>query len=118
MKRLFYWIFMIPFVIALVVFTANNAQMVSIDLWPIFPEPVDFTLYGIALVCVIAGFFIGAVASWAIGGRSRERKREYARQLESSRREMAIMREQLKKLTAATKERSQPVPITPPAKVA
>jgi uncharacterized membrane protein len=118
MKRLFYWLFIIPFVVVLVLFTINNANIVDVNLWPIFEYPVEFTVYGIGLVCVIFGFFVGAVAFWAVGGKSRQRKREYARQLEATRREAAILREQVKKLTAATKEKSQPVPITPPAKVA
>ena len=118
MKRIFYWLFIIPLVVVLVVFTANNAGMIDIDLWPVFEQPVPFTVYGIGLVCVIFGFFVGATASWAVGSKARERKREYARQLEATKRETAILREQVKKLTAASKERSQPVPISPPAKVA
>lgn len=118
MKRLFFWIFLIPFVVVLVVFTANNAALINLDLWPVYGEPVEFPVHGLAWVCIVAGFFIGAVVAWAVGGASRERKREYARQLESNRRETLILQEQVKKLTAATKERSQPAPITPPAKVA
>jgi uncharacterized integral membrane protein len=97
----FTWIVTIPVTVVVVLFTIGNLADVTINLWPL-PWTIVAPLYLIVLVCLLAGFIIGAVVAWASGGRRRRRGRELAdhnarlaHQIDELRREQAVSQTQL-----------------------
>jgi len=87
---------MIPLAAGIMVFTISNRDLAAIDLWPL-PIAFQAPVFSIALAGVFAGFIIGAIIAWISAGRTRTRNRQLMRQLENQARELAILKEQLKK---------------------
>jgi len=75
MKRLFFWIVLVPLAGLLVVFAVTNRQGITLDLWPL-PFQVDLPLYLALLGTLILGFVVGVVvASVSAAGRRARRAR-------------------------------------------
>ena len=59
--RAFYWLFVIPLFVIVIVFAVTNHGSTELSLWPVLTEPVLFPVYGIALI----GLFIGFLYRWS-----------------------------------------------------
>ena len=103
MLRLFFWLFAIPLLAVILVFSTTNAALIEISVWPALDQPVLFPVYGVAIISLLIGFLIGGWVAFLGGGRSRQRSRDLLRQVETDRREMAILRKQVEKLEAEKK---------------
>ena len=116
MSRILSWILMIPLAAVIVVFTISNRGKVLIDLWP-SPYNFEAPLFAAVLVAALVGFLCGGVISFVSAGRRRARNRQLMRMLENSRREEAMLREQIKKLEVAVSRQSSaqilPAPSSP-----
>ena len=111
MARLLSWVLMIPLAAAVVAFTISNRGKVSIDLWP-SSFIIEVPLFAAVLVAAFFGFLVGALISFVSAGHRRARNRQLMRTLENSRREEAILKEQIKKLEAtATKYAGPTTPL-------
>ncbi len=106
MKFLF-WIVVPPIALVVVWFSVINPQMVDVDL---FVYTVPLPLFAIALIGVFVGFIWGGLIAWLQAGKARQRARNYARQVETERRETAIVRERLRKLERAEKQATISLP--------
>lgn len=101
---------MIPLAAVVIVFTISNRGLVLIDLWPV-RFSFEVPLFAAVLVAAFVGFLIGGVVSFISAGRRRARNRQLMRMLENSKREEAMLREQIRKLEkAATEKSSTPLP--------
>ena len=105
--KFFFWIVVLPISLAVLVFAVINTQMVEVDL---FVYAVPLPLFAIGLIGVFVGFVWGGMIAWLHAGKARQRARNYARQAESERREMAILRERLRKFESAEKQATIPLP--------
>ena len=107
---------MIPLAAVIVVFTISNRGKVLIDLWP-SPYNFEAPLFAAVLVAALVGFLCGGVISFVSAGRRRARNRQLMRMLDNSRREEAMLREQIKKLEVAVSRQSSaqilPAPSSP-----
>jgi len=90
---------MIPLAAAVVFFTISNRGMVHLDLWPT-PYSIEVPVFAAVLAAAVVGFLSGAIVSFVAAGRRRAYNRQLVRMLESSKREEAYLREQIKKLEA------------------
>ncbi|TAN49266.1 MAG: LapA family protein [Rhodospirillales bacterium] len=72
----------LPVAVAVVVFAVSNRQTASVSLWPL-PFEIDTPVFFLALAPLALGVFLGGVAAWLAGGKSRRLARERARQLKS-----------------------------------
>jgi lipopolysaccharide assembly protein A len=78
----------------LIPFALSNREPVSLGLWPL-PFLVDLPLYLLVLFLLLAGFIIGAVATWIGGRHIRRELRRRRRRLEALERELVAVRSQL-----------------------
>ncbi len=72
----------LPVAVAVVVFAVSNRQTASVSLWPL-PFEIDTPVFFLALAPLVLGVFLGGVAAWLAGGKSRRLSRERARQLKT-----------------------------------
>ncbi|MGF1641507.1 MAG: lipopolysaccharide assembly LapA domain-containing protein [Rhodospirillales bacterium] len=105
--RALFWIVVLPVSLIVLVFAAINTATVEVDL---FVGTVPLPLFAIALVGVFIGFVWGGLISWLHAGKSRARAREYVRQVETDRREIALLQEKLRKLERAERQATIPLP--------
>lgn len=89
-----------PLIAAVVLFAVSNRGRIEIDLWPL-PFVYDLPVFAVGLGGVFMGFLFGAVIAWLAGGKTRAFSRRLMRNLDSSRRSEAQLKEQIKKLEAA-----------------
>ncbi|MDR6291508.1 putative integral membrane protein [Inquilinus ginsengisoli] len=57
------WIVTIPFALLLLSFAISNREMATLGLWPL-PFRIDAPLYLVALLPLLFGMLIGALALW------------------------------------------------------
>ena len=96
---------MIPLAAVVVFFTISNRGRVSIDLWPV-PFSFEIPMFAAILAAAFGGFLAGAIISFISAGHRRARNRELMRMLENSRREEALLREQIRKLEKAASQKN------------
>ena len=75
-KRLLFWIVLVPLAAVLVVFSVANRGGVTLDLWPL-PYQVDLPLYLVLLGALIVGFAAGGLYV-ALTGAARRARRDRA----------------------------------------
>ena len=107
MTRFFSWILMIPLAAVGVFFTISNRGLISIDLWPV-PFSFEIPMFAAILAVAFGGFLAGAIISFISAGHRRACNRELMRMLENSRREEALLREQIRKLEKAASQKIPP----------
>ncbi len=118
MKRIISWIIMIPFAVVVIVFSAVNRDLVTLDLWPL-PHEMTVPVFTLVLAVFIFGFLWGACVAWASAGSSRRRARNAQWRAETAERELRSLNNKLqdreKELEsardgAAGKDRNLPAP--------
>ena len=55
MKRFLTWLIMIPFALVVIVFSAVNRELVTLDLWPL-PNEITVPVFTLVLAVFIVGF--------------------------------------------------------------
>ena len=90
-----YWAVTLVAAALLVPFALSNREPVSRGFWPL-PCLVDLPLYLLVLSLLLAGFVIGAAATWIAGRRIRRELRLRRRRVEALERELVAARSQLK----------------------
>ncbi|MBK8174958.1 MAG: LapA family protein [Rhodospirillales bacterium] len=113
MGKVLYWIAVIPLVLIVIVFSVSNHAPVDLSLWPLLTQPVPFPVYGLALVCLGAGFVVGAIVSWFQAGGTRKRARALQRRLAKEEQELASLRDRAARLNSA--EVRTTIPLVPQA---
>lgn len=108
MSRVLYWIAVVPLLLIVVVFSVNNHQTTGLDLWPVLMQPLPFPVYGLALICLFAGFVLGGIIAWFQQGHARQRMRALQRQSEGEQREIASLRDRLSRFEAAERQATIP----------
>ena len=78
----------------LIPFALSNREHISLGLWPL-PFLVDLPLYLLVLSLLLAGFIIGAVATWVAGRHIRRELRRRRRRVEALERELVAVRSRL-----------------------
>ena len=89
-----YWAVILVAAALLIPFALSNRQPVSLGFWPL-PFLVDLPLYLLVLSLLLAGFVIGAAATWIAGRRIRRDLRRRRRRVEALERELMVVRSQL-----------------------
>ncbi len=84
---------MVPVALAVVSFSVNNRDGISVDLWPA-PFVLEAPLYAVVLLSIVIGIFIGWFLSWMSAGRTRGRARANARRAVAAEREAEVLRRQ------------------------
>ncbi len=95
---------MVPLAAVVVAFTFSNRGKVLIDLWPA-PYSFEIPTFAAVLVAAFVGFLIGGIISFVSAGGRRARNRQLMRMLENSKREEAMLREQIRKLEKQVSEK-------------
>lgn len=109
MSKLLFWLFVLVVGLAVIVFSVNNRDVIAIDIWPA-PYTFDWPVFGVALVGVAIGFVWGAIIAWLGAGRTRQKVRDLARDLETLMREKSFLSQRLAKLEEAEKQATIPPP--------
>ena len=79
MAKVFFWIIVVPFAAAIIVFSVNNQTEVRLDLWPLDVVTVPLPVFLIVLVSLVVGFFAGGMIAWGSAGRTRSPARRSGR---------------------------------------
>ena len=88
------WTVTLVAAILFIPFAVSNRDSVAIGFWPL-PFLVDLPLYLLVLLLLLAGFIIGAVATWVAGRHIRRELRRRRRRVEALERELTAARSQL-----------------------
>ena len=89
-----YWAATLLAAVFLTPFALSNREHISLGLWPL-PFLVDLPLYLLVLLLLLAGFIIGAVATWVAGRHIRRELRRRRRRVEALERELVAVRSRL-----------------------
>lgn len=95
MKRILSWIIMIPFAVVVVVFSAVNRELVTLNLWP-FPHEITVPTFTLVLAVFIVGFLWGGAVAWVSAGRQRQRARNAQWRAETAERELRSLSNKLR----------------------
>ena len=88
------WAVTLVAAVLLIPFALSNRKPVSLGFWPL-PFSIDLPLYFLVLLMLLAGFVIGAVATWIGLRRIRRELRRRRRRAEALERELVAARSQL-----------------------
>lgn len=94
MKRILSWVIMVPFALVVIVFSAVNRELVTLDLWPL-PHEITVPVFTLVLAIFIFGFLWGAVAAWTSAAGSRRRARNAQWRAETAERELRSLNNKL-----------------------
>lgn len=85
---------MIPFALVVIVFSAVNRDLVTLDLWP-FPHEVTVPIFTLVLAVFIFGFLWGGIVAWTSAGDTRRRARNNAWRADTAERELRSLSNKL-----------------------
>lgn len=98
--RILYWLIALPLAAILVSFTISNRADVVLQLWPL-PFEMGVPLAFVGFAALFLGFIAGGGIVWVNGQKTRSRASRAERKLNSQAREMAVMRDQLRRAEEA-----------------
>ncbi len=110
MTRILSWVIMVPFALVVIVFSAVNRDLVTLNLWPL-PNEITVPVFTLVLAVFIFGFLFGAIVAWISASSQRRRARNALWRAETSERELRSLNNKLQEREQelqAVKE--QPVP--------
>ncbi len=102
MTRVLSWIVMVPFAIAVVVFSAVNTGLVTLDLWPL-PIQLDLPIFTLVLAVFVVGFLWGGLVAWLSAGKARMNARRATSKAEQAERELQYAKVKIERLEADAK---------------
>lgn len=94
MKRILSWIIMVPFALVVIVFSAVNRELITLDLWPL-PHAITVPVFTLVLAVFIFGFLWGGIAAWSSASGSRRRARNAQWRAEAAERELRSLNNKL-----------------------
>lgn len=94
MKRIISWIIMIPFALVVIVFSAVNRDLVSLDLWPL-PNEITVPVFTLVLAVFIFGFLFGGIVAWVSASTQRRKARNALWRAETAERELRSLKNTL-----------------------
>ncbi len=94
MKRILSWIIMIPFALLVIVFSAVNRDLITLDLWPL-PNEITVPLFTLVLAVFIFGFLFGGIVAWVSAGTQRRKARNALWRAETAERELRSIKNTL-----------------------
>ncbi|MCK5777298.1 MAG: DUF1049 domain-containing protein [Rhodospirillales bacterium] len=94
MKRILSWVIMVPFAVVVIVFSAVNQELVTLDLWP-FPVEITVPVFTLVLSIFIFGFLWGAGVAWTSAAGNRRRARNAQWRAETAERELRSLNNKL-----------------------
>ncbi len=94
MKRILSWIIMIPFALVVIVFSAVNRDLVTLNLWPL-PNEITVPVFTLVLAVFIFGFLWGGIVAWVSAGAQRRRARNSQWRAETAERELRSLTNKL-----------------------
>lgn len=101
MAKLFSWIVLAPLGLIIIIFSASNRALVTLELWPL-PFAVTAPAFAVALGCAVGGFLFGACAAFVSGAakrlQARNLERELTQRAEAAEREAAQLKDKLAQL--------------------
>jgi putative membrane protein len=112
-KRLTWWILVLPLAAVAVIFAVMNRTPVALDLWPL-PWQIAAPAFLILLGSLVVGLVIGLLLALLTGGARRRRNRQYVQANERQAIEIRELRRQLADAKRAASENA-PVATTLPA---
>lgn len=113
MAKVFFWIIVVPFAAAIIVFSVNNQTEVRLDLWPLHVVTVPLPVFLIVLVSLVVGFFAGGMIAWGSAGRTRARTE--ARRADQAERDLTTAQNRIDRLLSEAEDTDRTIPILPPA---
>jgi uncharacterized integral membrane protein len=94
MTRILSWVIMVPFALVVIVFSAVNRDLVTLNLWP-FPNEITVPVFTMVLAVFIFGFLFGAIVAWVSASSQRRRARNALWRAETSERELRSLNNKL-----------------------
>ena len=85
---------MIPFALVVIVFSAVNRDLISLDLWPL-PNEITVPVFTLVLAVFIFGFLFGAIVAWVSAGAQRRKARNGIWRAETAERELRSLKNTL-----------------------
>ena len=93
------------------VFAVSNESTVVLRIWPL-PFEVEIYVYLLVFIPLLAGLFIGYGYAVLMGGKTRRRARENAREATGHKRRIAELETELENLKGGDKEAEANLPAT------
>lgn len=84
------WLLLVPFAVAVVVFSISNLHGVTLSFWP-FSETLAPPVFLLVLVSLLLGFLVGAAVMWLSDGRVRQRARQEHRRVHELERDVTTL---------------------------
>ena len=116
MKRILSGVIMLPFALVVIVFSAVNRELITLNLWPL-PNEITVPIFTLVLAVFIFGFIWGGVVAWVSAGGQRRRARNAVWRAESAERELrslnSRLRERERELESAKAEVSEDSTLLP-----
>lgn len=81
---------MIPFALVVIIFSAVNRELVTINLWPL-PHELTIPMFTLILGVFIFGFLMGGVVAWLSAGKSRIAARQQRYRADKAERELRAL---------------------------
>lgn len=94
MKRFLTWLIMIPFALVVIVFSAVNRELVTLDLWPL-PNEITVPVFTLVLAVFIVGFLWGGIVAWVSAGSTRRHARNAQWRADKAERELRSLSNKL-----------------------
>jgi len=93
-KRFLTWLIMIPFALVVIVFSAVNRELVTLDLWPL-PNEITVPVFTLVLAVFIVGFLWGGILAWVSAGSARRHARNAHWRADKAERELRSLSNKL-----------------------
>ena len=78
---------MIPFALIVIIFSASNLDVVTLNLWPL-PQEISVPMFTLILTVFIFGFLMGGIVAWLSAGKSRVTARQQRYRADKAEREL------------------------------
>lgn len=110
MKRIISWIVMIPFAVVVIVFSASNLDVVTLNLWPL-PQEISVPMFTMILTVFIVGFLMGGIVAWLSAGKSRQAARQQRYRADRAERELRSLSNTLDNRNREVQQNASPTTV-------
>ncbi len=99
---------MIPFALVVIVFSAVNRGLITLDIWPL-PNEITVPVFTLVLAVFIFGFLFGGIVAWVSAGTQRKKARNALWRAETAERELRSTKNTLLDRERELKDAKDPV---------